>query len=125
MIFDVQVLSSKYNQIVGLFLIILGSMLIFWAQKSSKPNNSQITKPIDDSYFTRGPYKYNRNPTHVGLTTMTYGLAFMVNSLATVIFVFLAYVITKVFFITKEEKLLEKRYGEIYLKYKRKVRSWI
>ena len=41
------------------------------------------------------------------------------------VFVIIASLVTKLIFIRKEEKLLERKYGQKYLDYKKKVSTWI
>lgn len=122
-IIPVRVFSSKEYQYLGIFLIIIGTLLIYWAQSSSAHKDKK--KDLAEDYFTHGPYKYVRNPTHVGLTMMTLGLSIILNSLFTFIFILIASFITKFIFLKKEETLLENKYGEIYSKYKKKVKSWL
>jgi len=49
----------------------------------------------------------------------------VINSLFGVILTILAHVVTKVFFLKKEEVILERKYGEVYTEYKKKVKNWL
>ncbi len=129
-IFDILIPTSFFGsylyQYIGFILIVLGSLLIYWAQKTTnctKKEELEGGKIIRD--FARGPYKYSRNPTHIGLTATALGLGLAINSVFSVIFILIAFFITKIIFIKKEEALLEKRYGEDYCNYKKKVCTWI
>jgi protein-S-isoprenylcysteine O-methyltransferase Ste14 len=128
-IFDIFVLSNFFRHIpyqeIGFILIIFGSIVVYWAQRTSGNYKEHIAKQKGESFFYRGPYKFSRHPTHFGLFIMTLGLAFLINSLFSVIFTILAYLLTKKFFIKKQEKILEKKYGEVYKDYKKKVQNWI
>jgi protein-S-isoprenylcysteine O-methyltransferase Ste14 len=125
-VFDIiipsDIFSGDYYQQVGLICIFLGSIIIFWAQRTS---GSYKDNSLSDSFFFRGPYKFSRHPTHFGLFIMTLGLAFIINSLFSVIFTIVAHFLTKFFFVKKQEEILERKYGETYLKYKRRVKNWI
>ncbi|MEK7585683.1 MAG: isoprenylcysteine carboxylmethyltransferase family protein [Patescibacteria group bacterium] len=117
---------GQMYQYVGAGMIILGSIIIYWAQSTTNCTLREVEKgicPIRE--FARGPYKYSRNPTHIGLFIMTLGLAFILNSLFSIILVVVAFLITKLVFVKKEECLLEEKYGDIYCDYKKKVRTWI
>ncbi len=129
-IFDILIPTSYFGnyifQYVGVTLIVLGSLLIYWAQKTTNcTKKEELEKGIVIRDFARGPYKYSRNPTHIGLTVMALGFGFTINSVFSVAFVIVAFLITKVVFIKKEEAILEKRYGEDYCNYKKKVCTWI
>lgn len=109
---------------IGFTMIILGSVVIYWAQSASSATRNQAS-PRTAFDFERGPYKYSRNPTHIGMTIMTLGLAITFNSLFTVIFLIITSLVTKFIFLKKEECLLEEKYGQPYLDYKKKVSTWV
>ena len=109
----------------GLSMVFIGSVLIYWAQSTSSTTKKEMEIEGKVRDFARGPYKYSRNPTHIGLAIMTLGLGFLSNSLFSVIFIVLAFVITKSIFIKKEEVILEEKYGQAYCDYKSKVRTWL
>lgn len=117
--------SSHIFSNIGILMLILGTILIYWAQKTS--SNYQERKITDEkkSIFEFGPYQYSRSPTHFGLFIMALGFSLIINSLFSIIFTILAYIITKLFFLRKEEKILEKKYGEIYTDYKKKIKNWV
>ena len=72
----------------------------------------------------QGPYKYSRNPIYVGYLIAYVGLAMLMNApimFATLI-VFI-YILTNTI-IKPEEEYLERKFGEEYLAYKRKIRRW-
>jgi len=56
---------------------------------------------------------------------MTLGFSLIIDSFFGIVLTIIAYVITKIFFLKKEESLLEKKYGEVYGDYKKKVKNWI
>ena len=120
----IYIFNDPIYQYIGLSMIVLGPAIIYWAQSTSnatKVGNRNLT----ERNFERGPYKYSRNPTHIGLSIMTIGLGFLLNSVFSILLVAVASLITKFIFLRKEEGLLEKRYGQAYLDYKKKVSSWL
>ena len=120
------IFNGSLYQYVGTLLIILGSLLIYWAQSSTSfTKKEEIQNSNTPRDFARGPYKYSRNPTHIGLSIMTLGLGFLLSSVFSVILTVIASLITKFIFVKKEEKLLEERYGQSYSDYKKKVGTWV
>ncbi len=110
---------------VGFVLMFIGPALILWAQHTShKLAVKQITvDPTTHTHdFFRGPYTFSRSPTHLGLFLMIIGLGFLFNSISIVVTTLIAFVITKVFFLPKEEKLLQEKYGDEYKQYKNQVK---
>lgn len=110
---------------VGFVLLFVGPALILWAQYVSHMLAvKQVTEnPKTQTHdFLRGPYTITRSPTHLGLFIMIIGLGFLFNSISIVVTTIVAFVLTKVFFLSKEESLLEERYGAEYKEYKKQVK---
>ena len=122
---DKKMFSDNIYQYIGVFMLFISSMLIYWAQKSTSNYQQRAVKDESRSRFEFGPYKYLRSPTHFGLFIMTLGFSLIINSFFGVILTLVAYTITKLLFLKKEEKLLEQKYGQVYVDYKKKVRNWI
>ncbi len=127
------ILFEKFTQLppiaeefgsTGFLFMVLGSVIIYWAQSTSGKKTQQMPNfGIRD--FALGPYKYSRNPTHIGLALLTFGFAIIMQSFLMIALLVIAYTVTKLIYIPKEEKLLEAKYGEQYLDYKKKVSSWL
>jgi protein-S-isoprenylcysteine O-methyltransferase Ste14 len=62
---------------------------------------------------------------YIGFFLWTVGIAFLVNSVWMLLAAPIGIVLTQVFVITKEEKYLERKFGEEYFSYKRRVRRWL
>jgi protein-S-isoprenylcysteine O-methyltransferase Ste14 len=123
-VFPTQMFFGLIYPYLGFSMIVVGSLLIYWAQSTSSHTQKEMEKNGARNFMS-GPYAYSRNPTHIGLTIMTLGLAFVVNSLSMLVLVAIASVITKFIFLREEEALLEKRYGQPYRDYKKKVSTWV
>jgi protein-S-isoprenylcysteine O-methyltransferase Ste14 len=121
----IAIFNTRTYQYAGFTMILLGSWLIYWAQSTSRTPKEDFNKPRTEKDFEKGPYKYSRNPTHIGLTVMTLGFALLINSLFSVIFLVIASLITKFIFLREEEAFLEKKYGQVYTDYKKKVSTWV
>lgn len=117
--------SSVLYDKVGFLMLLISTIIIYWAQKTSSNYQQRTTKDNSRSNFEFGPYRYLRSPTHFGLFIMALGFSLIVNSFFSIVFTFIAYGFTKLFFLKKEEKMLEQKYGQVYSDYKKKVRNWI
>jgi protein-S-isoprenylcysteine O-methyltransferase Ste14 len=128
-IFDIFIKNKIFSDIIyqqiGFFMLVISSIIIYWAQSTSSNYAKNINKDKTRSQFEYGPYRYLRSPTHFGLFIMTLGLSLIINSLFSVLFTLIAYIISKFFFLKKEEEILEDKYGEVYTEYKEKVKNWI
>lgn len=117
--FDFKIFSFYLMVPIGLGIIFLSSLLILWAQKTSR--NLNIENLTKDS-FTKGPYSITRSPTHWGLCFLMLGFGIMTGAMFIVIFTFISFLFTKFVFLRKEETILENKYGGPYIEYKKLVR---
>lgn len=118
-IFPLKILKSSTTLPIGTVLLVLGTLLILWAQKSSL--NLQ-KENVDKERFFHGPYRYTRSPTHFGLFLLILGFGIITNALFIAILSVISFFITKFVFIKEEEKILAEKYGTPYLEYKRSVK---
>jgi protein-S-isoprenylcysteine O-methyltransferase Ste14 len=77
------------------------------------------------SIITNGPYRYSRNPIYLGFAFTAVGVALAFNTgwmlLSALAFVLIA----NKFVIEREEKYLERKFGESYANYQRETRRWV
>ena len=87
------------------------------------------TDPIPFNPTTRvvghGVYRFTRNPMYVGFALCTLALAILDDSTWMLLAVPIGLVLTDRLIVTREERYLERKFGEEYLNYKRRVRRWI
>jgi protein-S-isoprenylcysteine O-methyltransferase Ste14 len=74
---------------------------------------------------TQGPFRLTRNPLYLSLTLLYAGIALMVNSLWAIVMLPGALLVIRYGVINREERYLERTFGDQYLSYKAKVRRWI
>lgn len=109
-------------------MIILGALLglglypaILFRRTGQSPNPWKPTPEI----VNRGPFKFTRNPMYLQMVVGCIGFAVL---LANVWILLLtpacAWVVHRLA-ILPEEAYLERKFGETYLAYKRKVRRWL
>ena len=115
----IKIFENNFLVNTSAIILLFSSVLILWAQKSSKKfQKENLTKES----FENGPYRFTRNPTNLGLFLSIVCFGIIVNSFFVVLFGLIAFLISRLYFIKKEEKLLASKYGEPYLEYKKKVR---
>src|SRR6478609_7115148 len=87
------------------------------------------TDPIPFNPSTRivshGLYRFSRNPMYIGFAFWTLGIAFLADSAWMLMVVPVGLVLTNQLIVTREERYLERKFGEEYLDYKQRVRRWI
>ena len=87
------------------------------------------TDPIPFNPSTRivvhGLYRFTRNPMYLGLALCTLALVILVDSTWMLLAVPIGLVLIDRIVVVREERYLERKFGEEYLNYKRRVRRWI
>jgi protein-S-isoprenylcysteine O-methyltransferase Ste14 len=74
---------------------------------------------------TDGLYAYSRNPIYTALTLIYLGLAIAANSVWSVVFLVPILLIIRYGVIAREERYLERKFGDAYAEYQKRVRRWI
>jgi len=118
-IFPFEIFEKFTMASIGLVFLILGTLLIFWAQKASLNLKKEN---INKETFYHGPYRYTRSPTHFGIFLLMLGFGIMINALFVIIFSITSFIISKFTFLKKEEEVLAKKYGSPYVEYKKSVK---
>ena len=112
----------------GLGWPLLGSgvMLNAWFLKTIRKAEVPIRtdKPVP-RLSTEGPFRYSRNPSYLALGMIYAGVASLRNSLWAMLLLVPAIGVVQREVIGREERYLERTFGEEYLTYKRKVRRWV
>ena len=74
---------------------------------------------------TEGPFRYTRNPDYLSASIIYAGVASLANALWAILLLPIVLVVTQRDVIEREERYLERKFGEEYLRYKARVRRWI
>src|SRR5215211_4919357 len=90
----------------------------------SADTSMHINKPVS-SLVQDGPFRYSRNPGYLSLTMLYAGIAVLRNALWAILLLPLVLYVIQREVIEREERYLERTFGEEYLNYKRRVRRWV
>jgi protein-S-isoprenylcysteine O-methyltransferase Ste14 len=74
---------------------------------------------------TSGPYRFSRNPGYLGMAVTYVGIALAADAPWTLVTLVPALVVIQLGVIAREERYLERLFGEEFLSYKRTTRRWI
>lgn len=124
--FPIGVLPATLAWALGLALMAAGVLLLspaigtFW-----RAGTSMVPARPATALVTGGPYRFTRNPMYLGLATLYLGLAVLLNTLWPILLLPLLLVTVTQVIIAREERYLERRFGEQYLRYKARVRRWL
>ena len=111
---------------LGSLLVVagLGLLLTFNASFSRKGTAVEPWKPTT-AIVTTGPYRLTRNPAYLGMALTYVGIAVLSSAVWVLLPLPVVLAVIDRGVIAREERYLERKFGEEYLAYKRTVRRWI
>ena len=86
--------------------------------------NVDPTQPAT-AIVTEGPFRFTRNPIYLSLTLFYTGMALVFQSLWALLLLPVVLFVMNRGVIDREERYLERKFGEQYVGYKARVRRWI
>lgn len=124
--FPVRLMSKPIFSMLGFLLIVASSVLVFWTQGiSHKFRKLGKQVEVESHHFKRGPYRFSRHPSYLGVTFLLIGFGMLINSVMVLLFTLITFLVIHFVFIEKEEKRLEQKHKHKYLEYKKSVRPWL
>lgn len=119
-------LATMEVTVVGGIIAVLGFLLIATnvRQHKSAGSNVEPWKPTT-TIITAGAYKYTRNPIYLGMALTHGGLALSGGSMAAGVTLVLSIAVIQTYVISREERYLQAKFGEVYRTYRSQVRRWL
>ena len=105
---------------------VLALALFAWAittitrAGSNVPTNRPTVSIVDT-----GPYRFTRNPIYLGMMLGLVGLAIAFDSLWLLVTLVPFALVIRYGVIAREEAYLERKFGDIYRRYRARVRRWL
>jgi protein-S-isoprenylcysteine O-methyltransferase Ste14 len=111
---------------LGWPLIGGGVVLSRWFLRTMRDADAPVRtdKPVP-RLTTAGPFRYTRNPGYLSLAMIYAGIAVLRNALWAMLLLPLVLYVIQREVIGREERYLERTFGEEYLAYKARVRRWV
>ena len=123
---DDSLFHRQLAKIVGVGLLIIALFfLIRSLRQFFLSKNTLVTIMAANSLQTNGIYNITRNPMYLGLAIVYLGISCLIGNWWNIILFPLLLLLIQEYMIKREEKYLERRFGQVYLDYKSKVRRWI
>ncbi len=116
-------LNSILRAVLGGSLIIIGLIFILWSVRAQREIGKGTPMPLmaTQKLVVQKPYLYCRNPIFFGVINLFAGISLLLNSISSLMMVFV-FAVTILFYTRFiEEKELEMRFGDEYLAYKNKT----
>jgi protein-S-isoprenylcysteine O-methyltransferase Ste14 len=111
---------------LGGAVFVAALALVAWAittitrAGSNVPTNMPTTSIVD-----AGPYRFTRNPIYIGMMLGLVGLAIAFDSLWLLLTLVPFGLVIRYGVVAREETYLERKFGEVYRRYRAGVRRWL
>lgn len=119
-------LPRPLRKILGALLVCGGAALSVWffltMQQAETPVDPR--KPVR-TLVVNGPFQFTRNPGYLGMTAIYSGVALLANALSALLLLPGVLTVITRGVVEREERYLERRFGEPYRAYTARVRRWI
>ena len=125
-VFQIHRFHSALAIAAGWLLLALGFLLRVWATWYFYENHMKVIKLVpQEKLITAGPYRISRNPLYLGGNVLIFfGAALVLGSPSALVLIGLHLFLMDLF-IRREERQLERTFGEEWMQYKNQVRRWI
>jgi protein-S-isoprenylcysteine O-methyltransferase Ste14 len=120
-------LSDAVRRTVG-WAIVAGAFLVLglWpVVLFRRSGQSEIPWKPTTSIVERGPYRFTRNPMYLQMVLICIGLAILLETAWILLLTLAVAWALQRFAIRPEEAYLERKFGDSYRAYKRRVRRWL
>ncbi len=119
-------LPETLRYTLGGALIALGLALALLSIRRFKAAGTNFdTQKPDTAILTEGPYRLSRNPIYMGLTAVYAGIGIAMDAPWIWLTLMPALAVMHYGVILREERYLERKFGQEYLAYKAQVRRWL
>jgi protein-S-isoprenylcysteine O-methyltransferase Ste14 len=117
---------SVFTVAAGYLLVTIGFLLRVWATVHFYEQHMKVISLVPQgTLITSGPYHFSRNPLYLGGNVFIFlGAALVFGSPSGLVLTSLNILVVD-FMIRREEKQLERAFGEEWVSYRNRVRRWL
>jgi protein-S-isoprenylcysteine O-methyltransferase Ste14 len=111
---------------LGTMVFALALALVAWAIATITRAGSNVpTSLATTTIVDTGPYRFTRNPIYLGMVLGLIGLAIAFNSLWLLLTPVPFALAIRYGVVAREEAYLERKFGDVYRRYRARVRRWL
>lgn len=111
---------------LGLIISLAGAGLGAWFLLSFRRAGTPVdVRRATTTIVTSGPFRLSRNPGYLSLTLMYIGISVLTDALWPLILLPAIVLVVDRAVIRREERYLERKFGDEYLHYKVRTRRWV
>lgn len=125
-LWPVEVLSRAVAFPFGMFLVLFVVMIFVFSVRQFLKAETPLPPNKPTVFIVRtGPYRYSRNPIYLSMTLLQIGIGIWADCVWILAMLIPALILISYGVISREERYLEKKFGDEYREYKKTVRRWI
>src|SRR5947209_8873505 len=110
----------------GLALVALGVGTAIWGRQTMRAAGTNINPALPATVIvSSGPFRFSRNPLYLALTLLYLGLTLAFNTWWGIVVLVPLLIIMHRGVVLREERYLERKFGESYRQYRSKVRRYL
>jgi protein-S-isoprenylcysteine O-methyltransferase Ste14 len=123
---DAPTFASPLAMVAALLLLALGFLVRAWATVHFYAHRMRvISLEPQGTLITSGPYRFSRNPLYLGANVFIFFGAALLFGSPTALVVTAIHIPLMDRFIRREERQLERDFGERWRNYRKRVRRWL
>jgi protein-S-isoprenylcysteine O-methyltransferase Ste14 len=126
LLLGVAAFHSVVTTVAGWLLVAVGFFLRVWATFYFYERHMKVIRlEPQHKLITSGPFRFSRNPLYLGGNVFIFSGAVLILGSPAGVFLTAINMIGVDFMIRREERQLERDFGEEWVRYKSRVRRWI
>ena len=125
-LWPVALLPNRVQFIAGIAAIALGGVIITFTLPQFRGTHTNFSpfKPTI-ALITGGPFRFSRNPAYLSLSLLYTGIGITADNIWMLGLLVPTLIVIHYGVISREERSLQSKFGEEYLRYKASVRRWL
>lgn len=110
----------------GLALVALAVGLLIWGRQTLVADGTNVDPSLPSTaVVTSGPYRFSRNPLYMGLAVVYLGLTLALDTWWGMVLLALVLIVMHRGVIQREERYLDRKFGDGYRQYRAAVRRYL
>jgi protein-S-isoprenylcysteine O-methyltransferase Ste14 len=115
-----------YRRVAAAVLIVAGLALMATFLLAFRRHGTNVpTRKPTTALVTDGPYRFSRNPGYVSMFLVYAGIVLVADSAWLALLLIVFAIIIRYGVVAREERYLERKFGDDYHRYRASVRRWI
>ena len=126
MVWPIHLRAALPLRMAGAIPIVMGLVAIVSAKKGMRRLGTNVRPDLPTTAIVSdGPYRFTRNPIYLGASLVYLGVTLLLNVFWPLPALVPFFILLDWGVVQREELYLERKFGDVYLAYKRGVRRWL